>query len=100
MSRCGIIVVGLKDDESKCKEALRGCLVLSFLILLSLRSLAWSRDKSFSTVFKIFFIVVVFYLEDERQYQCVFVSTCTLLHWLKKCCSSYLSDEKKREESR
>lgn len=40
MSRRGITVVGLKDDESKCKEALRGCLVMFFLILLSLCSLA------------------------------------------------------------
>lgn len=28
VSRSGIIVVGLKDDESKYKEALRGCLVM------------------------------------------------------------------------
>lgn len=32
-----------------------------------------------------FFVVVVFYLEDEREYQCAFVSTCTQLHWHKKC---------------
>lgn len=58
MSRCGIIVVGLKDDESKCKEALRGCLVMFFLILFSLRLLAWSREKSPSIIVKIFFVVV------------------------------------------
>lgn len=52
MSRCEIIEVGLKDDESKCKEALRGCLVMFFLILLSLRLLAWSREESPSLVFK------------------------------------------------
>lgn len=36
MSRSGIVVVGLKDDENKCKEALRERLVMVFLILFSL----------------------------------------------------------------
>lgn len=36
MSRSGIVVVGLKDDENKSKEALRECLVMVFLILFSL----------------------------------------------------------------
>lgn len=36
MSRSGIVVVGLKDDENKSKEALRERLVMVFLILFSL----------------------------------------------------------------
>lgn len=75
MSRSGIIVVGLKDDESKHKEALREHLVM-FLFNPPLFGFHWHGlgRKSFLQFSIYDFFVVVFYLEDERDYQCIIVS--------------------------